>query len=55
MNWWPHYDVTIQVTRHGRPVRKTVRISAPSRVKAENQVIATEKNAKLLSSTLARA
>ena len=55
MNWWPHYDVTIQVIRRGKPVRKILRISAPNRQKAESLAIATEKNTKLLSSTLARA
>ena len=55
MNWWPHYAVTIQVTRRGRAVRKILRISAPNRQKAESLAIATEKDAKLLSSILARA
>ena len=55
MNWWPHYAVTIQVVRRGRPVRKTIRLSAPNRQKAESLAIATEKDAKLLSSILAKA
>lgn len=55
MNWWPHYAVTIQFVRRGRTVRNTLRISAPNRQKAESLAVAAEKNAKLLSSTLARA
>lgn len=54
MNWWPYYDVTIQVVRRGRRVRKTVRIAGPTRVEAESQAIANEKEGKVLSSIYSR-